>query len=754
MMRLDGTRRDRAQDTRDDSFRGFGRKTLLETDEIPIEQLALLALREGQSTSPLNRVHRWFARRLGSQFRGMLAALSLPEGAGTGFWDRYHSHIPLDGAIVLDPFAGGGTAIVEASRCGARVIGFDIDPVATLITRFELAAAARKEPAQGTPWVTREVCEETSARILPLHTTRVAGEELPVLHHFWVELRTCSCCTKEFEVHPHYRLAHDKDKGLQWAFCRGCHEVQQLPLYRKELRCGGTCRTRTRIEAGTLRDRKVRCPHCGSDSELSDRGMQDEEPGEAPRPPRWRLFAQEYLVPGGKPGGKGFRRHFKAATEEDLALYERASAELRRLESGPETFVPNRTIPAHPRSDMRPLLHGFTRYRQLFNDRQLLHLSLLGQSISELESPADRELLGLAFSEHLATNCMYAAYAFGYRRLSPLFSMHSYRHIVRPVELNPWLEGIGRGTLPNTLNKARKGVAFAKAPTDLHVDGGRVFGGGPVGPQDGRVGRSARQVTEGQIDAAVAVQDSTDLSELPDESVDLVLTDPPYFDNVCYSELSDFYLAFQQVLGIAEPPYDDVSLPAPMALNLAATDRSDDAVREYATGLRAVFSGCARVLRPNGVCVFTYHHGSPRAWLSLGEALAGSGLFCTAVLPLRGEGQGGLHTYDGTIKWDAVLVCRKTDDVEEVETAGEQDMIVPEEAVGRAWEVARAYGKRLSQDKKLGFGPPDQLNLLRARLVSEARSGEPGPGWILLEGALAAKDFEELIEDSEEVRDG
>lgn len=752
---MDGVHPARAESMREGSFPGFDRKTLLETGDIPVEQLAHLALREGQSTAPLYRVHRWFARRLGSQFRGMLAALSLPEEADPQFWQRYHGRIPLDGAIVLDPFAGGGTAVVEASRCGARVIGFDIDPVATLITRFELAAASRRELTQATA----AVCQETSTRILALHTTRVAGEVLPVLHHFWVELRTCPSCATEFEVHPHYRLAQDKDKGLQWVFCRGCHTVHELSLCRKELRCGGSCGTRTKIRTGTLRNRKVRCPRCGSESELSHRAKEPGEAGIALRPPRRRLFAQEYLVPD----GKSFKRRFKTVKEADLALYERASAELRQLEGGQGPFVPDREIPASPRSDSRPLLHGFTRYRQLFNDRQLLHLSLLGQAISQLENLDDRTLLGLAYSEHLTSNCMYAGYAFGYRRLSPMFSVHAYRHIVRPVELNPWLEGIGRGTFPNALKKVSKGVAFAKAPTDLHVAGGRVPGHGPVGPADGQISRLAREVAEGKKGAAVRVQDSNDLSEVPDESVDLVLTDPPYFDNVCYSELSDFYLAFQQAVGIAEPPYEDASLPAPMALNLAATNRSSEAVREYAEGLRAVLSGCTRVLRRDGVCVFTYHHRSPRAWLCLGEALAGSGLKCTAVLPMRGEGQGGLHTYDGTIKWDAVLVCRKRSEgaaYEEPATPSERDVVVPEAAIGRAGEAAMAWGKRLSGDKRLGFGAPDRVNLYRAHLISEAAMGTLEEGWMLLERALAGRYVEEVTENegsignSEKVRDG
>src|SRR5215217_538434 len=266
-MRADRACLARTTDTSEDTFRGFPRRTLLETGDVPIEQLALLALREGQHTNPLYRVHRWFARRLGSQFRGVLAALTLPEGAEAAFWNRYFERVLLDGAVVFDPFTGGGTAVVEASRCGAQVIGFDIDPVAALIVRFELAAAARGELTDAT----RKLCEDISARVLPLHATWVAGEEHQVLHHFWVELRTCGSCQQEFDVHPHYRLAYDKKKERQWVFCRKCYEVQELALRRKELRCEVACGTRTRIDAGTLQGGKVSCPHCRFTSKLSSR---------------------------------------------------------------------------------------------------------------------------------------------------------------------------------------------------------------------------------------------------------------------------------------------------------------------------------------------------------------------------------------------------------------------------------------------------------------------------------------------------
>src|SRR5690606_7305871 len=54
--------------------------TLLEAGELPLAELAELARCEGQSSRPIYRVHRWFARRLSTQFRALLAALTLGPG--------------------------------------------------------------------------------------------------------------------------------------------------------------------------------------------------------------------------------------------------------------------------------------------------------------------------------------------------------------------------------------------------------------------------------------------------------------------------------------------------------------------------------------------------------------------------------------------------------------------------------------------------------------------------------------------------
>src|SRR5262249_28299810 len=154
------------------------------------------------------------------------------------------------------------------------------------------------------------------------------------------------------------------------------------------------------------------------------------------------------------------------------------------------------------------LIHGFRRYRELFNARPFLHLTLLGKAISTADDEKDKRLLGIAYGEHLSTNKMYVGYAFGSRREVARFAGHSFRHLPRPVELSPWLAGTGRGTFPNVLNKLKRAIRFARCPSDLDPRGGRRRASRQVGPPDGTVGSQPRRGLCGQLRAAIRTQNS------------------------------------------------------------------------------------------------------------------------------------------------------------------------------------------------------------------------------------------------------
>ena len=109
----------------------------------PIVEINRLAVPERNSFKPIYQMHKWFARRASCVFRtillGALKPAVQPDGTATDLMEEFykdHSNDPdTKDQIILDPFMGGGTTVVEALRLGCRVIGIDLNPVAWFIVR-------------------------------------------------------------------------------------------------------------------------------------------------------------------------------------------------------------------------------------------------------------------------------------------------------------------------------------------------------------------------------------------------------------------------------------------------------------------------------------------------------------------------------------------------------------------------------------------------------------------------------------------
>ncbi|WP_273846399.1 hypothetical protein [Rubrobacter calidifluminis] len=666
--------------------------SMLDAGTLPVEDLAQIAAREGRRPRPVYGAHRWFARRFGSAFRALLVAAALPEDGD--FWGAYYEGADLwRGGVVLDPFVGGGTSVLEARRLGAEVVGVDVDAVACAITRFETRAAEAPDLGEALESLKREV----GGRLAPYYRTRTPEGEKTVLHYFWVQVVACASCGEEIEAHPHHRLAYEAEGCTQWVFCPGCHGVHELSRGERVLRCGG-CGIATSVETGPVRRGCLTCPSCGHRERLIDVASR------TGGPPRWRLFALEFLdiePEPGKPVPLSGRR-FRSATQEDVRIFEAAESALmeRTGDNGSLRWVPGRRIPREGRADGRLPAYGYERYAELFNARQLLHLSLLAEAIDGLRGPK-REALALALSDHLTANCMMAHYAFGWRRLAPLFSVRAFRHITRPVEINPWLDGTGRGTFPNAVRQVQRAIESARHPREPLLEGGFR----PV--RDGTASSPAR----------IVHTDSRNLGFIEDRSVDLVLTDPPYLDNVAYSELSDFFLPWMQLLSLAPADGEGVS---GFERNLAARGRNRAAVEGYRRALARCFCEVSRVLKPAGRFVFTYQHRTAGAWCALARAMACARLRPVQVFPLLGNGDRGPHNHEGTIRWDAVFVAVEGEGdppTESLRLSGAQ--------LGRARAHCLYWTKRLSEVE--GFREADRCNLLRACLVAAALGCFPAP---------------------------
>ena len=108
-----------------------GQATLLERD-LPFVELSLIAEADRRSRDPAYAGHSWFARRPPGAMRGLLLAAALPDDTTRDdYWASFASAEPaLSGLRAHDPFAGGGTILVEAARLGAVPSGTDVDPLA------------------------------------------------------------------------------------------------------------------------------------------------------------------------------------------------------------------------------------------------------------------------------------------------------------------------------------------------------------------------------------------------------------------------------------------------------------------------------------------------------------------------------------------------------------------------------------------------------------------------------------------------
>src|SRR5262249_54182723 len=106
---------------------------------------------------------------------------------------------------------------------------------------------------------------------------------------------------------------------------------------------------------------------------------------------------------------------------------------------------------------------------------------------------------------------------------------------------------------------------------------------------------------------------------LPDRSVDAVITDPPYFDFVHYSELSDFFFAWlAPVLKGRYPWFDRMN-----SSDVGEVQHKDPGI--FARQLASVFSECCRVLKPDGLLAFSFHHSRPEGWAAICEAVTNAG---------------------------------------------------------------------------------------------------------------------------------
>ena len=358
-----------------------------------------------------------------------------------------------------------------------------------------------------------------------------------------------------------------------------------------------------------------------------------------------RMFAKIWIDGAGQ-------RQYEPISEIDLASFARA---VTSLESTQVSWPRVRIAPGHNTNQI--LNYGYTHWHQMFNERQLLVLSELGHAIASLTDAATRDVLLCAYSGLLEFNNMFASFkGEGSGAVRPLFSHHILKPERVPFETNP-LSTAGSGTFPGLFaRRVLRVIDYARDPFELRLSDGtshhieRVGGlSEPLGVES--VGSGKEFENGAQLYLSAGDSGKTDVTT---ETVDVVVTDPPFFDNVNYSELADFFWVWQRHLSADQRRDQPESTRSPVEVQ-----HQDEG--EFGRRLERVWTECHRVLRRRGLLVFTYHHSRSEGWQSLLESLIRSGFVIMACQPVKSELSVATPKAQARhpIDLDVIVVCRK-----------------------------------------------------------------------------------------------
>jgi len=604
-----------------------------------------------QNYRPIIAVHKWFARRPGTLFRSLI----LSEFQNEPLQDVFFKSNKLEKIRIADPFMGGGIPLIEANRLGCNIIGFDINPMAFWIVREELDTLDLKIYKQAT----EEFCNKLEAEVGPFYTTKCTkcgSDSAAVKYFLWVKQHTCENCKTEYDLFPGYLLAENKRHPKNVIICANCGELSEVDDLSKIGDCNH-CGNQLLIQGPATRS-YCTCPNCGDNNHY---------PNITHGAPNHRLFAIEYYCPDCYNGNKG--RFFKKPDQDDLAKMEHSKDVFQQI--NPQ-FIPKDKIPT---GDETNRLHrwGYKYYSDMFNQRQLLGLEISCRLIHKEQNQKIRNALATNLSDLLRYQNMLCRFDTMALKSLDIFSLHGYPVGLIQCESN--LLGIrdsrhksliGSGGWSNIIEKFIKAKSYCDSPFEITTSGEKkrvIFTTGEwIGDKNSKYPKEIRTISIKSADSAQ--------EKIAPNSLDAILTDPPYFGNVQYAELMDFcYIWLRKLVGNDYPEFEKHSTRHPNELTV--NDDMGRGINHFTEGLSNTFQNMVQGLKSEGALIFTYHHNSIEAYLPVAISVLDSGFICTAVFPCPAEMGASIHikgTESSTV--DTIFVCRQYKQQKYDETKG------------------------------------------------------------------------------------
>ena len=608
----------------------------------PFAQLSAIAEQESwrkEINRPPSYIHKWWARRLGSIFRGLI--IGGFEDSNGDFFDKYYKHTIYKNKIVFDPFMGSGTTVHEAVKLGAKALGADINPVAVSMVRASLDTYSREDVIA----TFEQIKSNCSAKIKKYYKAPFREEIVDVLYYFWVKVAICGECGTEVPLTKSCvfsKNAYVSKKPEARALCPHCLHINKVLYSDTNAECK-KCKKHFNPQQGNVKGYDYICPVCGKKERIIDYMRRK---GSTPRE---KMYAKMIIDHSGK-------KHYVDIEESDIHLYKEAQRALPEYQE----FIPNDKI--HDGINTRQILNYQYRYwREMFNDRQLLSFGILSKEIMSIRDEQLRRLFAVLLSGTLEFNNMFCSFkGEGTGAVRPLFYNHILKNELMPLEANPWGHKASSGYFSTLFEtRIKRMLDYKENPFELKILPGKksekVF---LNGCKD-----EAKVATEENWDAGNSIilcKDSAHI-DIMDESVDLVVTDPPFFDNVNYSELADFFYVWLKMFNIGVGSLDVDS-------TRGKEDVQDNEPESFSRKLCDVFKECNRVLKQEGRLIFTYHHSRTEGWVSVYNALTNARFSICQVIPLKAEMSVSVAIIAAKepINYDLVFVCKKQDDFEQM----------------------------------------------------------------------------------------
>lgn len=561
---------------------------------------------------------------------------------------------------VLDPTAGGGAIPFEALRLGCNVIANDLNPVASAIeiATLQYPSMYGKALYKDIGKYGVQLSETVSKKMEPFFP-QMPNESIN--DYLYCRYVTCPSCGERAPLLNAFALQKKKDGWMvipQKEGQTGNKKVRFVPVRLRN----GKGPNGEDPESGTVSRGTGRCIFCGQAIESEE--IKRQARGESPygtwsdelycvvgvrEQPKLDKNGNVQTYASGPDKGKVKTEKvmfFREPEKEDLDALARAKTALDENWERWDAMglIPTERIPeGHKTLELHNI--GVHRWCDMFTPRQLLGLLTAEEALLNMvpeitdSEGEDRRKAIVHYLQYMIDKCVD-------------YNSRQTRWIAQ------------RGIVSGTFGRHDFSLKW--------TFGEQIFTGVFSGLSWGK-----SQVVDSYKEICGLIGENKNINirtlngsaanlNIKDKSVDVVCVDPPYYNNVQYAELSDYFYVWQK--RIFKELYPDI-------FSRRLTNKNDEAVanpvrdggakqadKNYERLMGEIFAECRRVLKDDGIMTMMFTHKTQAAWETLTRALIENGWIITSTFPVESEFAQGLNQKDLAAAASSIFIaCRKRD---------------------------------------------------------------------------------------------